>query len=70
MIDVTEILMHCMRAGRRTSWLRACVGRKTQRKYIAPAEAAGIAPGGPAKSEEEWADLVRSWFPQLAAQRR
>ena len=42
------------------------VDRKTLRKYIAPAEAAGIAPGGPAKSEEEWAELVRGWFPQLA----
>ena len=40
--------------------------RKTLRKYIAPAEAAGIAPGGPARSEEEWAELVREWFPQLA----
>ena len=40
--------------------------RKTLRKYIAPAEAAGIAPGGAAKSEQEWAELVRGWFPQLA----
>ena len=42
------------------------VDRKTLRKYIAPAEAAGIAPVGPAKSEQEWAELVRGWFPQLA----
>ena len=40
--------------------------RKTLRKYIAPAEAAGIVPGGPAMSEQEWAELVRGWFPQLA----
>ncbi len=42
------------------------VDRKTLGKYIAPAEAAGIAPVGPAKSEQEWAELVRGWFPQLA----
>ena len=40
--------------------------RKTLRKYVAPAVAAGIIPGGPARSEEEWAELVRGWFPQLA----
>ena len=28
--------------------------------------AAGIVPGGPAKSEDEWQDLVREWFPELA----
>ncbi len=27
---------------------------------------AGIAPGGPATSQEEWAELVRGWFRQLA----
>ena len=42
------------------------VDRKTIRKYVAPAVAAGIVPGGPAKSEREWADLVRGWFPELA----
>ena len=40
--------------------------RKTLRKYICPAAAAGIVPGGAAKSQEEWAELVRGWFPQLA----
>jgi transposase len=43
------------------------VDRKTLRKYITPAVAAGIAPGsGRGKSQEEWAELVRGWFPQLA----
>jgi hypothetical protein len=58
--DVTEILMH-WHAGRSKNELAGSLGvdRKTLRKYIAPAEAAGIFPGGPAKSEEEWADLVR-----------
>ena len=66
-IDVTEILVH-WHAGRSKSEMAASLGvdRKTLRKYIAPAEAAGIVPGGPAKSEEEWAGLVRGWFPELA----
>ena len=35
------------------------VDRKTLRKYIAPAVAAGIAPGGPrSEAGEEWAGLV------------
>ena len=67
MIDVTEILTH-WHAGRSKNEMAESLGvdRKTLRKYIAPAEAAGIVPGGPAKSEEEWAELVRGWFPQLA----
>ncbi len=67
MIDVTEILMH-WHAGRSKNEMAESLGvdRKTLRKYIAPAEAAGIIPGGPAKSEQEWAGLVRGWFPQLA----
>jgi ABC-2 type transport system ATP-binding protein len=66
-IDVTEILVH-WHAGRSKNELAASLGvdRKTLRKYIAPAEAAGIVPGGPAKSKEERAELVRGWFPQLA----
>jgi hypothetical protein len=66
-IDVTEIFMH-WHAGRSLSEMAESldVDRKTLRKYIAPAAAAGIAPGGPAKSQEEWAELVRGWFPQLA----
>src|SRR5271166_5329817 len=65
-IDVTEILMH-WHAGRSKNEMAGSLGvdRKTLRKYIAPV-AAGIVPGGPAKSEEEWAELVRGWFPQLA----
>ena len=42
-------------------------GRKTIRKYIAPAAAVGIEPGsGSAKSEDEWHELVREWFPELS----
>ena len=67
-IDVTEILMH-WHAGRSLSEMAGSLGvdRKTLRKYITPAAAAGIAPGsGPGMSAEEWAELVRGWFPQLA----
>ena len=68
MIDVTEILIH-WHAGRSLSEMSESldVDRKTLRKYIAPAVAAGITPGsGPARSEQEWVELVRDWFPQLA----
>ena len=56
MIDVTEILVH-WHAGRSLNEMSQSLGvdRKTIRKYVAPAAAAGIVPGGPAKSEEEWA---------------
>jgi len=66
-IDVTEILVH-WHAGRSLNEMSGSLGvdRKTIRKYVAPALAAGIAPGGPAKSEGEWQDLVREWFPELA----
>jgi transposase len=69
-IDVSEILMH-WHAGRSKNEMAESLGvdRKTLRKYIAPAQAAGITPGGPAKSSEEWAGLVREWFPQLADSR-
>ena len=51
MIDVTEILMH-WHAGRSLSEMAGSldVDRKTLRKYIAPAVAAGMVPGGGAAS--------------------
>ena len=66
-IDVTEILVH-WHAGRSLNEMSGSlrVDRKTSRKYVAPAVAAGIVPGGAAKSEGEWQDLVREWFPELA----
>jgi transposase len=66
-IDVTEILVH-WHAGRSLNEMSQSLGvdRKTIRKYVAPAAAAGIVPGGPAKDEQEWADLVREWFPELS----
>jgi hypothetical protein len=51
MIDVVEVLQH-RHAGRPKSVVAASpeVDVKTVRKYVAPAEAAGLAPGGPAGS--------------------
>ncbi len=65
--DVVGMLQHWY-AGRSLREISASldVDRKTLRKYIGPAAAAGIAPGGRAKSREEWAELVRGWFPELA----
>ena len=67
MVDVTEILVH-WHAGRSLSEIAESLGvdRKTVRKYVAPAVAAGLSPGGPAVSAAEWSDLVRGWFPSLA----
>lgn len=45
------------------------VDPKTVRKYVAVAQGAGLAPGGPPLSEEEWRAKVRAWFPGLAETR-
>jgi transposase len=65
-IDVVEILEH-WHAGRSKSAVAASVGvdRETVRKYTAPAEAAGLVPGGPRLSRAEWVELVAGWFPTL-----
>ena len=65
-VDVTEILVHWY-AGRSLSEVSDSLGvdRKTIRKYLAPAVAAGITPGGPTRSAAEWAALVAGWFPRL-----
>jgi transposase len=69
-VDVTEILIH-WHAGRSLSEIATSLGvdRKTVRKYVSPAVSAGIEPGGPARSAEQWAELVREWFPELAETR-
>jgi transposase len=66
-IDIVEICQH-WRAGRPVSEIAASLGvdPKTVRKYIAPAEGAGLVPGGPRLSRAEWEGLVRGWFPGLA----
>lgn len=47
----------------------AGVDRKTVRKYLAPAESAGLVPGGPPMTEADWAKLIKGWFPQLVNSR-
>jgi transposase len=66
MIDVIEILTHWY-AGRSQNELATSLGvdRKTLRKYTAPAVAAGMAPGGPPMTEQDWSRLAAGWFPQL-----
>jgi transposase len=66
-VDICEIFVH-WHAGRSKNELAASLGlsRNTVRKYLAPAEAAGMVPGGPAVSQERWAELAREWFPELA----
>ena len=67
MVDVAEILEHWY-AGRSKQEVARSLGvdAKTVRKYVAPAEAAGFAPGGPPVSEQRWRELARGWFPSLA----
>lgn len=66
MIDIVEILQH-WHAGRPKSVVASSVGvdAKTVRKYVRPAEDAGMTPGGPPLDREQWAALVAEWFPQL-----
>jgi hypothetical protein len=66
-IEITEILVN-WHAGRSKNQLAPSLGmhRRTISKYIAPAIAAGLHPGGPPLSEAEWAACVREWFPELA----
>jgi transposase len=65
-IDVAEILEH-WHAGKKMVELSASLGvdPKTVRKYVAPALAAGLSPGGPALSRQQWAALAADWFPEL-----
>jgi transposase len=66
-VDVAEILIHWY-AGRSISEVSTSLGvdRKTIRKYLEPAVAAGMRPGGPAIGRADWSALVMDWFPQLA----
>jgi len=65
-IDVVELLVH-WHAGRKMGELCDSLGvdPKTVRKYTAPALAAGIYPGTPSLSDDQWTVLVEAWFPGL-----
>ena len=66
MVDITEILVH-WHAGRSNSEISESldVDRRTVAKYVAPAIAAGMRPGGTPVGEERWDELVREWFPEV-----
>ena len=66
-IDVAEIFEHWYAGRPKVEVARSLgVDAKTVRKYVAAAEAAGLAPGGPPVSTGQWRQLARTWFPQLA----
>ncbi len=66
-VDVTELLRHWY-AGDSVSEMARALGldRKTVRKYVARAQAAGLSPKGPPISRAEWAERVRAWCPELS----
>lgn len=66
MVDIAEILTHWY-ADRSIKDISSSLGvaRNTISKYVAPAVRAGLRPGGPPISEDEWAERIREWFPQL-----
>ncbi|MBA3800413.1 MAG: hypothetical protein H0X18_15230 [Geodermatophilaceae bacterium] len=66
MIDIVEVLQH-WHAGRKKAVVASSLGvdRGTVGKYVAPAVAAGLAPGGPPLTRAEWAELAKGWFPEL-----
>jgi transposase len=66
MLDLVELFTH-WHAGRSQVQLSASLGidRKTVRKYLAPAIADGVEPGGEPLSAEQWAELIGGWFPEL-----
>jgi transposase len=66
MADVVEIMTHWYAGDSKSDVARSLgLHRGTVGKYVAPAEAAGLVPGGPPISEEEWRQRAREWFPSL-----
>jgi hypothetical protein len=65
--DITEILLH-WHAGRSQREIASSLGldRKTVRKYLRPARAEGLYPGRVSLRPDDWAALVRIWFPDVA----
>jgi len=66
-IDVAEILEHWYAGRAKVEVARSLgVDAKTVRKYVHAAEAAGLAPGGPPVTAEQWREMARRWFPSLS----
>lgn len=69
MTDLMELFRH-WHGGRSQVQISAALGidRKTIRKYLAPAIAAGMTPGGGGERFEEqvWRELIAGWFPEVA----
>jgi hypothetical protein len=65
-VDLVELFVHWV-GGRSQVQIGESLGldRKTVRKYLAPAVAAGLEPGGVAAGEGVWAERVATWFPQV-----
>ncbi|MCD2115118.1 IS21 family transposase [Rhodococcus rhodochrous] len=67
MTDLMELFRH-WHAGRSQVQISTALGldRKTIRKYLAPALAAGLTPGGGEKFDENlWRELIATWFPEV-----
>ena len=66
-VDLVELFVH-WEAGRSQVQISESLGldRKTVRKYLAPAVADGLVPGGVAVGEGVWAERIAGWFPQVA----
>lgn len=65
--DLIELLTH-WHAGRSQRQLADSLGidRKTIAKYLAPAIAESLTPGGEPVTETAWAAHVARWFPEVA----
>ncbi|CAG7632589.1 hypothetical protein E143388_07415 [Rhodococcus opacus] len=67
MTDLMELFRH-WHAGRFQVQISTALGidRKTIRKYLAPALAAGLSPGEGGKFDEAlWRELISGWFPEV-----
>ena len=66
MIDIVEVLQHWYSGRSKTDVAQSLgIDRGTIRKYVTPAETAGMTPGGGPVSRAEWAALAADWFPGL-----
>lgn len=64
--DIVEIYLHWQAGGSLQSVARSLgIDRKTVRRYVRAAREAGMKPGEPARTAEEWSAFVRERFPEL-----